>query len=569
MQDINKRLDRIEERLFALEHNLSIEKPTTTQPGIPPVIQKAVVKNVEGNAAVSQQPAVPESLSSYTQPVTATRLMAWCAATTFVLAALYFLKLVYDTGWLTPLRQIGIAYFSALSLVTAGFYLERKDHQYAAYLPAVGLVVLYLTTFMAHLYYQLMAPGVATGVIGATTVFGIWLGRRFDQSVYVIFSAVGVYITPLLVHSTQSELMDLVVYYSAWSLLFSFCAIQERRRISYLLPLYLAMLGFDLVWRMSGHASSLSGEWILSASYQLVQFLIFGVTTVVYSVVHKASIDDDNALPHGLALFIFYAIEYALLQQHVPELVNYLALASGVLVYLLYVVASRLYQGEENLQQGATLVSYYCSWVAVHAIFFGEIGQHWLPWAVLCTPLIFLFMATQLEKNPKALTPITLACGALFVMGYAMLLGDILMDTRLHTPQPILASFVYMLLLYGIYYHLSRRDHPPSHAALMLYAGHLAFIACLVDWVRQDIYLSALWAVYGVALLLLAIAIKDKAIGKSALLIFAAAAIKVLLFDLSGSNSLVRVLVLLVISGSLYAGGWLYQSLVSRSPDNP
>ena len=102
----------------------------------------------------------------------------------------------------------------------------------------------------------------------------------------------------------------------------------------------------------------------------------------------------------------------------------------------------------------------------------------------------------------------------------------------------------------------------------MLYAGHLAFITCLVDWITRDIYLSALWAVYGVGLLVLALAIKDKVLGKSALLVFSAAAFKVLLFDLSGSNSMTRVLVLLVISASLYAGGWLYQSLV-RSQENP
>jgi len=558
MQDINKRLDSIEERLFSIENKLGITKPVAPVPSaaiIPPVIQKSVA------ATASQKPpassAIPKAKSAST--ITATRLMAWCAGFTFVLAALYFLKLVYDTGWLTPMRQVGIAYFGALALVCGGFYLEKKDHHYAAYLPAVGLVVLYLTTFMAHLYYHLLPHGTAMAMVGVITLLGIWLGRRFDQSVYVIFSAVGVYITPLLVHSPQGELMDLIIYYSAWSLLFSFCAIQEQRRITYLLPLYLAMLGFDLVYRISN-----SNEWQLSGIYQLVQFLIFGVTTVVYSVVNQEPMDDDNAWPHGLALFIFYAIQYALLQQHVPELVNYFALASGVFVYVLYVMASRLYQGEGSLQQGAVLVSYYCSWVAVHAIFFGEIDQHWLPWAVLSTPLIFWFVATGLARNSKAMTPVTLACGALFVIGYTMLLGDILIDARLDTPQPTLALFIYMMMLYGVYYHQSRQPNPPTVSVLMLYAGHLAFIACLVDWVKEDVYLSALWAVYGVALLLLAIGIKDKVIGKSALLIFSAAALKVLLFDLSGTNSMIRVLVLLVLSASLYLGGWLYQSLVQE-----
>lgn len=555
MQDINKRLDNLEERLFTIENKLGIRRPSVSSAAITPVIQKAVTSTVAAKAPITLEPPKNKNPST----MTATRLMAWCAGFTFILAALYFLKLVYDTGWLTPLRQVGISYLSAIALLSTGFYLEKKDHQYAAYLPAAGLVVLYLTTFVAHLYYQILPHGTAMAVVGAVTLLGIWLGRRFDQSVYVIFSAVGVYITPLLVNSPQGELLDLIIYYSAWSLLFSFCAIHEQRRITYLLPLYLAMLGFDLAYRISG-----SHEWQLSAIYQLIQFLIFGVTTVMYSVINQEPMDEDNSMPHGLALFIFYAIEYALIQQHVPELVNYFALASGIFVYALYVLASRLYQGEGSLQQGAVLVSYYCSWVAVHAIFFGEINQHWLPWAVLCTPLIFLFVASRLSQNPKAMMPVTLACVALFLIGYAMLLGDILMDARLDTPQPTLALFIYVILLYGIYYHQSRQPNAPTASILMLYAGHLAFIACLVDWVKQDIYLSAIWAIYGVALLLGAITIKDKALGKSALLIFSAAALKVLLFDLSGSNSMLRVLVLLVLSVSLYLGGWLYQSLVQE-----
>ncbi|WP_345195562.1 DUF2339 domain-containing protein, partial [Kistimonas scapharcae] len=106
------------------------------------------------------------------------------------------------------------------------------------------------------------------------------------------------------------------------------------------------------------------------------------------------------------------------------------------------------------------------------------------------------------------------------------------------------------------------------NAALMLYAGHLGFIACMVEWVQEDIYLSAVWAVYGVVLLLLALVVKDKTVGKSALIIFTIAALKVILFDLSGANSMVRVLVLLILSVSLYVGGYLYQSVVNgKRPD--
>lgn len=128
--------------------------------------------------------------------------------------------------------------------------------------------------------------------------------------------------------------------------------------------------------------------------------------------------------------------------------------------------------------------------------------------------------------------------------------------------MPTLALFCYVLMLYGIYFQFSRSKKPGSGAALALYAGHLALIACMIDVIDRDIFLSGLWAAYAVILLLVAMQLKDRVLGQSALLIFAAAGLKVLLFDLSDSNSMLRVLVLLVLSVSLYLGGWLYQSLV-------
>jgi len=73
--------------------------------------------------------------------------------------------------------------------------------------------------------------------------------------------------------------------------------------------------------------------------------------------------------------------------------------------------------------------------------------------------------------------------------------------------------------------------------------------------------------VFAVAILIVAILSKDKLLGQSSLLIFCASGLKVLLHDLAGSGSLVRVITLIVLAVSLYVGGWLYQSLVRRIAD--
>jgi uncharacterized membrane protein len=42
----------------------------------------------------------------------------------------------------------------------------------------------------------------------------------------------------------------------------------------------------------------------------------------------------------------------------------------------------------------------------------------------------------------------------------------------------------------------------------------------------------------------------------------------VLIFDLSGSAATTRILTLIVLGVSLYAGGWLYQRLVATTADS-
>lgn len=569
MQDVAHRLEQLEKRLLDVECKLGMDAQPSSGVQLSVQAEQRTATVQQTAAPYAANDRVPVSTFRVRNPeINATHWMAWVAGLTFVLAALYFLKLIYDAGWLTPWRQVGIAYLAAAALVVGGFRGRHFDRLYAAYLPAVGLVVLYLTTFVGHLYYQLWSGAVAMGLVGGITLLGIWLGRRFEHSVFPLFSAVGVYITPLLLHS-GGTLPDLVIYYSAWSLLFCFCAVQEGRRITYLVPLYLAMLGFDVAFRQMD-ADVRDAQWLVAVAYQLLQFFVFGVTTVVYSLVREEPVNGVNGWAHGVALFIFYALEYTLLRQHWPEWVNYLALGSAAVVFLMHYTARRWYAGDGNLGSSAVLVSYYCSWVVVHALFVGEIAYHWWPWVVLCLPVVWMSLVPALKNHPHALTPVTLACGFLFMLGYGLLLGRHLSGSQLPVPLPDVAMLIYALMLYGMYFYLSRSQNAGAQSAVaMLYAAHLSCMSVMVHWVQYGFMQSALWAVYGVVVLLVSMRLQHKPLGRSVLMVFVAASVKVLLFDLSGVNSMFRVLALLVISASYYAGGGLYKRLMKEPPVQP
>ena len=497
------------------------------------------------------------------EAVSATQLMAWAAGFALLLAAVYILKLVYDVGWLTPERQITLATLAGLALIAGGLVFARVDRAYAAYLPALGLIILYLAAYSAHLYYHLWSGQVALSAVSAVTLIGIWLARRFDQSVYAVLAATGVYLSPLLMQAAPNQLIDVVIFYSAWSLLFSFCALIEGRRIVYVLPMFFALIGFDLIWRSAGEVN-----WLLAVVYQLVQFAVFASTAAAFSVVHRRPMSETEGIAHGSALIYFYGIEYLILHTHAPHWAPIIGLASALAVFLIYLAAKIAIKETQRLGVGSRIVSWYCSIVVAHAVFFELLPQSWFPWAALAMAAgLGVALARTSVRDSAVLVPIYIVAGLIFCVSYLILLEGGERSSGVAAPHLALAA--YAVVLYGGYYWFSRAAGGSRAAPLILYAGHFAFMEFGLRVLDNGFTLSLVWAAFAVAVLIAAIVGKDKLLGQSALLIFCASGLKVLLHDLAASSSLVRVFTLIVLAASLYLGGWLYQSLVREVSNEP
>jgi uncharacterized membrane protein len=564
MSVLGDRLDGIESRLVRIERALAQRagaEPVTPQPPPPSAAEPGPAP--EPLAAPRAPDRVPPpagprpGAAPRAQDATAgaTQWMAVAASAAFLLGAVYFVKLVYDTGWLTPERQAGIAFLSGAALIGAGLWFARTDRAYASYLPAVGVVVLYLAVYAGHFGYGLFGIEVALVGIGGTTLAALALGRVFASSAYSLLAVCGTYLIPLLNGAMRADLVGLVVYFSAWSLLFSFVSLQEGRRLTYLLALYFALLGFDGAFRLGGGAG-----WALAASYQLVQFAVFAATAAAFSVRHAQPMASEEAIAHGVALFYFYAIEYLLLAEHAPRLAPVLALGSVAAVLALYAAAQRRLGAQLRGQAGAVLVSTYAAVVTGHVVFFELLDARWSPWAALLLPAAVALLRARLRVSGAALLPPALVSGALFAFGYARLIVGGPARGGVPLPEPLL--FLYAGVLYAAYAWLRRLRGSHDAAPIALYAAHVAFLAATIRVFDSGLALSVAWAATAVIVLIYAVKREDVAVGQSSLVIFSASALKVLLYDLSGRAPVVRVLTLMLLAASLYAGGWLYQQVV-------
>lgn len=540
---IEARLSAIEARLARIESKLALPK---LDPEAPPKAAKPAQASRAEWTGTDHSPPPARNTSI-------TSLLGWSGATALVMAAIYLVRLAIDSGWLTPERQVGIAVLAGFALIGIGLALSRANRQYAALLPAGGIVTLFVATYGAHMYYGLIAPEVAAASVIATCALSLWLCRVFESELYALFAVAGSYAAPFLIDNVLVDTVDLAIYFSAWSVVFSVYAHWIGRRLVYLLAMYFALIGFDVIQR-----DSMQTEWLAALIFQTLQFVIFSVAAAAYSVRRNEPMRQDVALMHLPALLIFYTLQYALLDRNLPDYAPWIAILTAAVLGAVYLVAHHLLNKPST--GGRLLLSCYVALVLFHAGYLELVPDRLAPWlAFVLVPVVAWFSASR-GSGAGIGWPVWLAVGVIFAINFLRVAFDY--DTYL-VPGGDWLGVAYALEFYAGYW-LARRSAQLKQSYIpLLYGGHISAMAAAVHLLDDRMSTSLFWAILAIGCLLLAIKRRDRILGQSSLLIYAASAGKVLLYDLQTAAPLVRIGSLVVVGISLYAGGWLYQKMVS------
>lgn len=552
LAQVEARLDRIEQLLPAMPVTRDVEADTRAGVAEPAAME---------NGGVSRPPIAAPSLTrkmadprygnvSASASLSVTQILGWTGATALVLAVAYLIRLALDAGWLTPERQLVLAVLSGFALIGAGLKLRAADRQYASLLPAGGLVVLFLSIYGAHLYYHFIGAPMAAGAVILTCLAALWLGRLFESELYGLFAVVGSYSAPFLLHTLAGSVTDLVIYFSAWSVLFCLYSIWIGNRRAYLLAAYLALLGFHYLWQRMA-----PDEWEAAFAFQAIQFVIFLGGAMAFSVRHQRPMSREDATVHLPLLLIFYALQYGLLNQHLPALAPWIALGSAGVLLLGHLTAKRTLG--QPLESSAVLVGAYASLALFHAGYMELLPDAFAPWVALLL-LPALGLAFRSGGVASVLWPIRVLIAIVFAINYVRVTVGMNVNA---VPLHDVLALLYAAELYVAYVlarHLPALD---SLATPALYVGHVALMSAAVQIFDGQLAVSFAWGAIALACLALAFKTRDKALGKSSLLIFAASAAKVMLFDLSSATPLVRIGLLVILGVTLYVGGWMYRKV--------
>lgn len=518
-------------------------------------IESLIPKDAKPIAEQAPKPAPPPpppapKPDTGDRPSFVTSFLGWGGAVAMVLAAAYLIRLAVESGWLTPMRQVACAAISGLVMIGAGFYLRGVNRQYAGLLPAGGVAILFLSIYGAHLFYGFLPGAPAFAAVVVLCLLSLWLCRAFESDLYALFAVAGSYSAPVLISGAPS-VTDLAIYFSAWGVVFSVFSIWHGRRLVYLLALYLALIIFDYVWRR--HAP---GEWVPALAFQSIQFVIFGIATVAFSIRNRSPLTTASAWGHLPPLLIFYFLQYILLKRHLPELAPWIAVGSGFAVAGLYGVARSVLR--HPLPGGEFLLWSYVALVLFHAGYIEVVPDRWAPWVAFAVLPVIALATLRPGAGIGPRWPLWLAGGLVFLVNFLR----VVFDTDLGgVPGRPLLAIAYALQLYLGYYLLRAREGSGGLRGLLLYAGHISAMAAALHAFSERIVESAAWGVLALAFLGVSLWRRDRLLGQSSLLVFGAAAVKVMLYDLGGASPTARIVSLVVLGVTFYAGGLLYQRL--------
>jgi uncharacterized membrane protein len=546
-----QRIALLESRLAALEAHLGLRATRESDPEPP----QAPLEVRTGWAAPRPAVAPTQTDQAPSKGLDIARVLGIGGVIALLLAASYLIRLALESGWLTPARQIGLAATLGVAMIATGIALLKQERRYASLLPAGGLAILYLCTYGAHFAYALISPWVAGLLVMGLSLFALPLGRTLQTDVYALLSAVTSYSVPLLLPVLKSDPLGLALYFSAWGLLYSAYSLFVRKRAVYLVALYLGLVLFAALPKPDS-------AWVATLLFQTLQLLVFGAAAAIFSLREGRAMTSIEAAAHAPALMIFYALQYSTLSRHVPDWAPVAAIASATALVAIYLAARR--RLGDSRMASLQLVAGYAALVALHAVYLELVAEWAKPFVALVIGPLASYAAFRHASLRRDLWPLFIA--ALVVYAINILDQFRLLDPRPATLREAMMAGVFALQLY-VAYGKVRAEMPREVMLIVLYTGHLmAMVAALSAW-DSALPVAVAWALLAAATLWLGIRRGDRDLGRSALLILAFLAGKVLLHDLSDAGPVARILCLLVLGVALYGSGLVYQRKLAGGTD--
>jgi uncharacterized membrane protein len=493
----------------------------------------------------------------------------------------YFLKYAFENNWIGPRGRVAIGLLAGAGLLLWSERFRAKGHAAFSYsLKAVGLGTLYLSLWAAFQVYHLMPVEVAFGAMAAVTAATIVLAWTQNAMMLAAFALAGGFSTPLLLSTGENHEASLFTYVALLDIA--------------VLVLIVLKPWLQLAWGSFLGTLLLSGLWAeryYSADNRAETTVFFALFAAIFAL--SPLLSEDSALDHSRLLasacvlavmnataffwelFAMYGDDRTLLTWFAVLLAAaYLGLADCLrrmrkdsdtvtirLVHITLAVTFLTIAVPLKLEGHSIAIAWIVEsaallWIAsrTETPALGKLGMAALLLGIVDLLVISGERAPRLVFNSRFFTYLL----AIAMLGAVIKYGELLVSENL---RPILkAGKIALSLLALTALTLEASDFfdwRMVHPSGQLIPG--AYQHSVQLRVMRDFTYSAIWLLYGAALMAAGFWKRSGFLRWQALALMAFTVVKVFVYDVSALDKGYRIVSFVALGGVLLAVSFIYQ----------
>jgi uncharacterized membrane protein len=559
-------LERLTARVDALEREVAQLRYGASTPGAPVPRTETIVPQ-----PVAAAPAAPAPRRDV-ESVVGGRGLLYVGSLLILIGVASFLKIAFDRGWVGPSMRVALGLIAAAAIVGVASALRKRLHPYFAdALVGLGAAIGYLSLYAAgSLFHLLPLSVVSLGTIVVTGALCV-LAYRQDRQPLAFFGIIGGLIAPLLLSGDGN---DSLFFYTYLAVLSSAAIVLGELRGWRALPI-VSLIGTALYWMtfsLEGDATKFAERFFVG----IVLYVLFA-TSMLVAWRRRENIDGWRIAVAALNAVWFFVGITILAQGHdVALAILYLAIAAA------HIIAGRLWNQRQQFWLATIAISF-----AIPAIAYSfapafttsdkvvpaipaaiPIGMH-LAWIIEAT----LVGVLGARWNDRVLLVLS---GTLF----ATVVVNVIAGYALDDLRILLNDRFISLAGSAIGIAIVRRETTQRGVAggkfntLVKVATDLIVVFALTMEASRignqlqshlgggggSLAVSVVWALYGAALIVFGIRLKDTVSRWDGLVLLAITVLKVLIVDLTNFDIVVRVISALGLGAVMLVVAFLYQS---------
>jgi uncharacterized membrane protein len=493
----------------------------------------------------------------------------------------YFLKYAFDSGWLSPGSRVVIGLLAGIGIVAWSEAFRRKGSKAFSYsLKAIGIGILYLSLWAASQYFHLVPASAAFVTMILVTASTITLALTQDAEILAVYAMIGGFSTPVLVSTGQNHEIVLFSYVALLDLaILAMVSIKPWRRI-----VWGSMLGTAIMyvgWADQYYDSSERAVTVLFASAFFAIFAMVPLLTpLTRSRWHRGYSITLTLLPLVNAGAFFCAL-YAMYSSEVVTLTWY-ALALAAVYLLLSSQFKRRVGSEPDVVKTVNLLHVAVAIVFITIAIPLKLDAHWITIGWLVESAVLLGIAVQSKAGfLRIFAGCALALGvcrllfidnfhtqtlvfnarfATFLVAIAIMAGIVAAGERYASEKEmpfVKVAGVALNLLALIALTREANDYFSRHIT-ELYQQQNTYEATRQLEIARDFSFSAIWIIYGAAMMIAGFRKRSAFIRWQAMVLVAITIGKVFLYDSRELQQIYRILSFIALGVMLMAISYAY-----------